>query len=310
MKRNVLTLIVGVILAVIFVLLLFTFQVRQTEVAVVDTFDKHTRYIKDEPGLKWKWPRPIQKVYKFDQRIHTFEGRFEQVSTRDNLPLLVMVYAGWTVGNPTNFFNGFEGSAADAEPTLGTLIESAKNQVVGKHPFSHFVSTDEKELQFEQVEKEILESVRPTAANKYGIDVKFVGIKKLGLPESVTEKVFNRMQAERDREVQRLKAEGLADAMSIQSAADRDRDKILATASAKATGIRSEADAESAKWFDAFKEDPDLAIFFLSLKALEETLKEKTTLILDERTAPFNLLKGLPTPASKQPALPLGGNTK
>ncbi len=311
MKRNALTLIVGAILAVIFVLLLFTFQVRQTEVAVVTTFDKPTHYIKDQPGLKWKWPRPIQKVYKFDQRIHDFEGRFAEVLTRDNYPLIVLIYAGWTINNPTNFFNSFPGgTAAEAEPALGGLLESIKNEVVGKHPFAHFVSTDTNELKFVEVEHEILTNAQPVSAQRYGIDINFIGIKKLGLPESVTEKVFARMQAERDREVQRLKGEGEADAMNIRSAADRDRDIVLAAANAKATGIRSEADAESAKWFDTFKEDSDLAIFFLSLRALEESLKEKTTLILDERTVPFNLLTKPPVVSKPGAPAARGGNSK
>ena len=108
-------------------------------------------------------------------------------------------------------------------------------------------------------------------------------------------------------EIERLKA--IAVAISIQA-------RRIATgtrsneANAKATGIRSEADAESAKWFDIFKVDPDLAVFFFSLKALEETLKEKTTLILDERTSPFNLLTRPPSSAPNHPALPLSGNPK
>ena len=136
MKRNTITVIVGFLLLFIFVILLFTFQVRQTEVAVVTTFDKPTRFI-EQAGLNWKWPRPIQKVYRFDRRIHSYEGRFEQALTKDSYPLLVMVYVGWTISNPTNFFNSFPGGqASEAEPALGGLVESSKNEVVGKHTFS------------------------------------------------------------------------------------------------------------------------------------------------------------------------------
>lgn len=294
MKRNTLTVIIGSLLLLIFVVLLFTFQVRQTEVAVVTTFDKPGAVI-DTPGLKWKWPRPIQQVYKFDRRIHNYEGRFEQALTQDGMSLLVMVYVGWTISNPTNFFNSFPGGlASEAEPALGGLIEGEKNIVVGRHPFSHFVSTDASLLKFDEMESEIASAIRPTAEQKYGIDVKFVGIKKLGLPESVTEKVFARMQAERDREVQRIKAEGEAEAMKIRSNADRERDKILAEATSKAIEIRGNADAEAAKWFKVFEQNAELAMFLLNVKTLEETLKNKSTLILDERTPPYNLLTRSP----------------
>jgi membrane protease subunit HflC len=208
MKRNTLTLIIGALLAVIFVLLLFTYQVRETEVAVVTTFGNPTGF-PDKPGLKWKWPRPIQKVHKFDKRVFNFEGRFEQTLTSDNYPLLVMLYVGWTISEPKTFFDVFrDGLPKEAEPALAGLIESGKNEVVGKHPFSHFVSIDEKQLKFVEVETDILKAIQPAALSKYGIAIKFVGIKKLGLPESVTEKVFNRMQAERQREVDKIKADG------------------------------------------------------------------------------------------------------
>lgn len=304
MKRNTITVIIGSLLLLIFAVLLFTFQVRQTEVAVVTTFDKPGGPI-EKPGLHWKWPRPIQKVYKFDRRIHSYEGRFEQALTQDNYPLLVMVYVGWTISNPTSFFNSFPGGqASEAEPALGGLIESSKNEVVGTHPFSHFVSTDEKQLQFDEIERDIMTAIRPVAASKYGIEVRFVGIKKLGLPESVTEKVFARMQAERDREVQRIKAEGEAVAMQIRSNADRERDKILAKATSKAIEIRGEADAQAAEWFKVFEQNAELAMFLLNVRTLEETLKEKSTLIFDERTSPFDLLIRTPNSTSKPSSVP------
>ncbi|MEW6158734.1 MAG: protease modulator HflC [Verrucomicrobiota bacterium] len=293
MKRNSFTVTVGVILLAIFVLLLFTFQVRQTEVALVTTFDKPTRIYSDplkDPGMHWKWPAPIQKVYKFDRRIQNFEGKFEETQTQDNLPILVMVYVGWTIKDPSLFFSSFPGgTTTQAEPALEGLIRSAQSSVIGKHPFGHFISTDEKQLKFVEIEKEMIETIQPNAT-KYGIQIDFLGIKKLGLPQSVTEKVFARMKAEREREIARLKARGEAEAMKIQSTADRDRAEILAKAEAQATAIRGQADAESSKALAVFEQSPELAIFLRKLKALEETLKDRSTLILDERTSPFDLL--------------------
>src|SRR5687767_8873035 len=103
MKNNRLTLIVGAILVVVFFLLLFTFQVRQTEVVAVTTFDRPSRFVSD-PGLKFKWPYPIQKLYRFDKRTQNFEDDFEETLTRDNYNLLAMVYVGWTIAEPQRFF--------------------------------------------------------------------------------------------------------------------------------------------------------------------------------------------------------------
>ncbi|KAB2660121.1 MAG: protease modulator HflC [Verrucomicrobia bacterium] len=292
MKRNPLTLIVGAILLLVFLLLLFTFQVRRTEVAVVTTFDKPSRYIKD-PGLYFKWPRPIQRVYPFDKRIQNFEDDFEETLTKDNYNLLAMVFVGWRISNPEQFFNSFPtGKPEAAEPALKGLIRTVKNAVIGKHSFGDFISTNPKQLKFAEVEQEILSGIKETASSKYGITVEFLGLKKLGLPESVTQKVFDRMSAERQREVERLNALGEAEAMNIRSAADRDRNEMIAKADATATTIRGQADAEAAKSFEVFKANPDLAVFLLKLSSLEQTLKDRATLILDERTPPFDLLNG------------------
>ena len=78
MKRNALTFAVGFLLLLIFVLLLFMYQVRKSEVAIVTTFGQVTGD-PVPPGAHLKWPWPIQKVHKFDQRVQPFESKFEQV---------------------------------------------------------------------------------------------------------------------------------------------------------------------------------------------------------------------------------------
>src|SRR5215212_9986732 len=103
MKKNPLNMAVGALLILIFGLLLFLFQVRTSEVAVVTTFGKPTRPITD-PGLYIKAPWPIQKVHKLDKRVQNFESKFEEMSTPDGFNLLVMVYAGWRISEPTLFF--------------------------------------------------------------------------------------------------------------------------------------------------------------------------------------------------------------
>ena len=293
---------VGVILVIVFFLLQFTFQVRQTEVVMVTTFGRPARR-ETEPGLKFKLPYPIQKVYRFDKRTQSFEDDFEETLTQDNYNLLAMVYVGWNVGDVELFFRSFPNATPQsAEPALKGLIRSAKNAVVGRHPFADFISTDTKQLKFVEIEQQMLDQIRAEAKQKYGIDVQFLGIKKLGLPESVTQKVFDRMTAERQREVERLKAQGEAEAMRIKSEADLGRDKILSEAEKKASAIRSEGDAEAAKSYEVFREHPELAVFLLQLNSLEASLKNRSTLIVDERTPPFNLLSGAGLPAAPQKA--------
>src|SRR5688500_13012767 len=151
MRKNNLTVVVGVILVIIFVLLLFTFQVRQTDIVVVTTFGRPSR-TETEPGLKFKWPYPIQRITRFDKRVQNFEDDFEETLTRDHYNLLAMVYVGWTVADVELFFKSFPAATPQsAEPALKGLIRSAKNVVIGGHNFADFISTDAKQLKFVEI---------------------------------------------------------------------------------------------------------------------------------------------------------------
>lgn len=296
MKRNHLTLAIGGLLVLIFGLMLFCFQVRQTEIALVTTFGKPTRSINvdlnhPEPGLYFKWP--WQKVQVFDKRIQDFEGRgdkFEETLTQDRLPLLIRLYAGWEISDPALFRERFGGSLERARADLEGLVRSAKNAVVGKHPFAHFISTDDRQVRIPEIEQQILTNIQASAKANYGIEVRFLGIERLGLPESITQKVFDRMKEERQRYVQRLQAEGEARSRDIRTAANRQATNILSKAEAQVIEIRGEADAEAARALAVFSQNPELAEFLLKIASLEEAAKGRTTLILDQHTPPFDLL--------------------
>src|SRR2546425_12500324 len=113
MNRKPLTLFIGALLMLIVGLLLFTFQVRKSEVAVVTTFGKPTTGDFTEPGAYLKWPWPIQKVYKFDQRVQNFEDKLTEGLTQDSFNLLTSVYVGWKITKPEEFFPKFAGGRSE-----------------------------------------------------------------------------------------------------------------------------------------------------------------------------------------------------
>ena len=299
MKRNLMTIVIGAVLIVIFALLLFVFQVRRSEVAVVTTFGKPTAQPYDQPGAYAKWPWPIQKVYKFDQRVQNFEDRFSQNLTADNNNLLVMVYVGWKISDARAFFPKFAGgSTVAAQNMLESMLRSAKSAVVGKHPLSDFVNADAKQLKFDAIESEIEQAVQSQLqTNNCGIEIAFLGIKKLGLPENVTQTVFQRMTSERQILISQFQYEGEAEAQKIKSAADRQAAETIANADAAATRIRGEGEAEAARVLPVFEQNPQLANFLLRISALQQSLNQRATLIFDERTPPFDLFQHLPTNA-------------
>jgi len=301
MKRNPLILAIGAVLLVIFALLLFAFQVRITEVAVVTTFGKPTRPIKD-PGPYFKLPWPIQKVHKFDQRIHNLESKFEQVLTSDGYSLLIMVYTGWKIDDPALFFPRFGGSTTRAEESLQGLVRNAYSGVVGKHPFSQFISTDEKELKFLDIEQEILQRIQADVrTNHYGLEVKFLGIKRLGLPESVTELVFQRMQSQQSLLEGKIRDEGTRQAEEIRSRANLESANMLAQADAEARRIRGLGQKTAAESLKVFEQEPVLANLLQKLEGLETLLKERATLLLDLNTSPLDLLRTGPVVSPSPP---------
>jgi modulator of FtsH protease HflC len=298
MKRNPLTLVIGLLLILIFGLLLFTFQVRTTEVAVVTTFGKPTRPI-TEPNLYFKWPWPVQKVWTFDRRVQNFEDRLTEGMTSDSFSLLTSVYVGWKVSDPTAFFPRFAGGAdpiAAAETLLDQWVGNAKTATVGKHPLSDFISTSDNGAAFLAIENEIMAAIQSKLqTNNLGLQVEFLGIKRLQLPESVSQSVFDRMTSERKVLADRFQYEGEAEAQRIRSDAERKAAELLANAEAQATQIKGKGEAEAAKSLAVFQQNPGLASFIFRLNALEGSLKERSVLIFDQNTPPYDLFRGAST---------------
>lgn len=295
MKKNATTIVIAAVLLVIFVLLLFTFQVRQSEVVVKATFGKPTETLTNA-GLYVKWPWPVQSLYRFDERVQTFADIPSETLTADSTMLVVNVFVGWRISDAMEFLPKFPGgSVLAAQHQLEGILRSAKAAVVGKHNLADFVNSDPSQLKFNEIEKEIQTEVdRQLTSNNYGISIEFLGIKKLGLPENVTQSVFDRMKAERTKLISKAQNEGEAEATKIRSAADRQAADIIANAQADARRIEGEGDAEAAKTLAVFQENPQLAVFQLQLEALKNSLSQKSTLIFDERTPPFSLFQNLP----------------
>lgn len=293
MNRNPVSIIIGAILLVIFVALLFVFQVRQSEIAVVTTFGKPTRTVEQPGGPYFKWPWPIQKVHKFDQRIQDYQGKLTEDLTADNNNLVTELYVGWRITDAEVFFPRFPGgSTVEAEKVLEGMVRSAKSAVIAGHPLSDFVSASGG-VKLDQVESEILDVVRTQLkSNNYGMDVVFLGIKRLGLPEPVTQSVFDRMKSERSVLSSRSQFEGEAEAQKIRSAADRQASEVRTVAEGQAIRIRGEGEAAAAQTLSVFQQEPELAAFMIRLKALEASLTDRTTLILDQNNPPFDLLDG------------------
>lgn len=297
MNKNLITTVIGAVLVVIFALLLFTFQVRQSETVVVTTFGKPSPNPIVEPGFYFKWPWPVQQVNRFDKRIQNFENKFRQTLTADKNNLIVTVYTGWRISDAGQFMKVFPGgSVSAAQRALESMLSNAQQAVIAHHNLSDFVNSDPQQLKFEAIEGEIKAEVQSElSTNNYGIGIDFLGFKKIELPESVTATVFTRMTAERQQIVSSLQFAGEGEATKIKAAADRQAAGLVNNANADAVRIRGEGEAAAAQVLPVFEQNPELENYLLRIEALKQSLNRQSTLIFDERTPPFDLFQNLPT---------------
>jgi membrane protease subunit HflC len=243
-----------------------------------------------EAGLYRRWPWPVQRLYRYDQRIHIHEGSFEEALTRDGKNVLLSAYAGWQVREPFRFLERV-GTMAQAENSLDGLLRTHKNSTLGQYRFASLINTDPAALQLEEMERKMFAAVQPEALERYGIELHFIGIRRIGLPEAITQSVFDRMRAERQELADRYRSEGEGESIRIRAQADSERDKLLAAAESEAKRTRAEGDAAAAEYYQVFEKNPQLAMFLRKLEVLEVTLKEKATVVLSTDTEPFDLLK-------------------
>ncbi|MHC4761964.1 MAG: protease modulator HflC [Planctomycetota bacterium] len=297
MKSIAITILV-LLLVTILGLYLVSFQVRQTEFALVTTFGKPVREL-TEPRLYFKWPPPIQRIHKFDSRLRVFEADLGETTTKGAVPIIVKTYVVWRIARPLDFFNAV-GTVKEAENKLRSQLGNTQNEVIGQHSFSEFINSDVKKIKFEEIEEEMLAGLQKAVAEDYGIEVRALGIKQLKVSKDVSKDIFERMQAERNAMTQNTISEGTAEAGKIRADAEMKKTILLSTAESRAKTIRGEGDAEAAKYYEMLQAEPELAMFLRDIEALKKILEKRSTIILSTDSEPFKLLRQIPTLDAKE----------
>jgi len=295
--RNTASTVFVAILVTILGLYFISFQVRQTESALVTTFGKPTRQI-TEPDWYFKWPPPVQRVYKFDSRARVLEAEIGETTTKGAVPIIVNTYVVWRIAEPLKFFNAV-GTVMEAEKKLRSQISDTQNSVIGEHYFSEFVNSDPEKIRFAEIEARMHADLKAAVMDDYGIAVDAVGIKQLKVSEDVSEDVFERMRAERKRKTEAIIAQGKAEAVRIRTDTDSKKAELLAAAEARAKAIRGSGDAEAAAFYKLLEEDPQLAMFLRDIEAVKKILEQRSTVVLSTDTEPFRLLEEMPDLGAK-----------
>ena len=262
------------IIIIIGVLAFFSmFIVKEINQAIVLQFGDPKKII-TTPGLQVKIPF-VQNVVFLDRRILSLDPPPEEVIASDQKRLIVDAFARFKIVDPLKFYISV-GNERVARSRLATIINSRLRSVLGKQSLATLLSKDRAK------QMALIQEGVNTEAEKFGIEIIDVRIKRADLPQANSEAIFRRMQTEREREAKEFRARGAEMAVTITSTADKEVTVILANAEKQSEIMKGEGDGMRNKIFaDAFGQDPEFFAFYRAMQAYEKALiGGETSLIL------------------------------
>lgn len=267
----------------------FVFKINEGQCAVVTRFGAVRAEI-TQAGMYPRLPWPFEKVTVQDMRKRYLDSGYLETLTHDKMNVIMQTYMIWSVEDPLKYYTSV-GNDSVAETYLGDLVTNAKNGTMGSYDLSTLVSMNEDDIKIAEIEEKILDEVRPHALEQYGVAVHELHIKRVGLPATNVQSVFAQMQADRQKYIDQLLAEGDRDAKIIRSESDTEVAAIVAEGREQAASINAETEREvAAIYAEAHKQDPELYAFLQKLAALENSVDENTVLIIPTDIAPFDVL--------------------
>ena len=246
------------------VVYLSLFTVKEINQAIVLQFGDPKRVIVDA-GLQVKIPF-IQNVVYLDRRILSLDPAPEEVIASDQKRLIVDAYARFKIVDPLKFYVSV-GNEMVARSRLATIINSRIRSVLGTQSLATLLSEDRAK------QMAIIQEGVNAEAEKFGITIIDVRIKRADLPQANSEAIYKRMQTEREREAKEFRARGAEMAVTITSTADKEVTVLIANAKKQSEIMKGEGDGQRNKIFaNAFGKDPDFFSFYRAMQAYETAL--------------------------------------
>lgn len=273
---------IGALIATVLVIAVMSiFTVDQRQFAVVFQLGEVKQVI-TEPGLNFKIPL-IQNVRFFEKRIITLDNvEPERFITSEKKNVLVDSYIKWRIVDPKLYYISVGGDESRAKIRLNQTVNAGLREEFGKRTVHDVVSGERDKIMEQMREK------ADTDARKIGVQIVDVRVKRVELPTEVSDAVYRRMEAERKRVANELRAEGAAEAEKIRADADRQREVIIADAYRDAQKIKGEGDGKaSAIYAGAFSQSPEFYAFYRSLEAYRGSFRNKGDVMVVEPNSDF-----------------------
>lgn len=296
--RRLTTLLIAAIISLVLVFYMFFFQVSFDENAVVTKWEKATEptynnageivetgSLITEPGIYFKWPWPIEKVYRYPTKVQLLEQPQAQIQTLDKNSVILETYVTWRIVDPYRFFGKLR-NVEEAKRQLNPQMQDLLGQF-SKYRFEQYVNTNDDQLALADIEARATQTLQDRIADRdFGIQIEQVGIRRLLLDETTSEKVFERMRSTRQRLATSAETAGTNEAARITADAERIKGQILSFAKSEASSIKTEGLREATKSYETFADNPELAIFLTKVETLRKMLPS-STLILDANALQF-----------------------
>jgi len=274
------------IIVLLILLSLSTFTVDQREFALVFRLGEIVS-VKKEPGLYFKTPI-VENVKFFDKRILTYESEQPyRFITSEKKNVLVDSYIKWRIMDPSKYYVSVNGDERQAERRITQTVNDGLRAEFGKRTIQEVVSGQRSEIMG------ILQERADSESRLIGVEILDVRLRRVDLPEEVSQSVYQRMNAERKSVANELRSQGFADSEKIRAVAEKERDIIITEAYKDAQKIKGEGDASASRIYaDAFSKNQDFYDFFRSLEAYRKSFKGKDDiLVLDPNSDFFKFLK-------------------
>jgi len=265
------------------------YTIHETQQGILTHFGKISAPIR-QPGLHFKWPLPISRIYKVDRRLHTYTSPPHELITDDQKNILVKGYLLWRVEDPVLFVEAIRTNEKAVERLQGLYLSSL-GVVISNRSRDAVIGLGLEHEDSSELFREILARVAPIAKSNYGIEVLKAGLVEYTLPPENRPSVIQRMISERARIAARYRSEGEEMAIRIEAKAIHEHEKLLADAHAEATRILGEAEAQAiALLGKAYQKDPDFYKFIRALDSYDLIIDKNTTLMLPADNELFKYL--------------------
>ncbi|MGA7594076.1 MAG: protease modulator HflC [Gallionella sp.] len=243
--------------------------------------------VKTSPGLYFKLPL-MQNVRFFDSRILTLDtGEPERYITAEKKNVMVDSFVKWRIADVKQYYVSVGGDEMRAATRLMQTINSSMREEFGKRSIHDVISGER-----DQIMQAVLQKTEADAS-KIGVQVLDVRLKRVDFPTEISDSVYRRMEAERKRVANELRATGYAESEKIRADADKQRQVILAEAYRGAQKIKGEGDAKASELYGrAFSRNAEFYAFYRSLEAYKQSFKNKSdVMVLDPSSVFFKYLK-------------------